>query len=149
MGMIKHKQPKYDGPQDNRTKQSFKDACDINKILKKAQTHGALSHLQKYPEAVYGEFDGVDLLGAFQRIDKAKEIFAELPSEVRREFNNDAFAFVAFAANPENNSKLRSLLPAIAAPGSYFPNPAGRGRAGAGAATPSPQGDGPQNGAPT
>ena len=40
---------------DGRTKQAFKDSCDINKMLKKAQTVGSLSHLLKYPEAVYGD----------------------------------------------------------------------------------------------
>ena len=46
--------PEY---KDGRTKQSFKDQCDINKILKRAQVKGGLAHVQKYPEAVYGEFD--------------------------------------------------------------------------------------------
>ena len=70
---------------DGRTKQSFKDSCDINKMLKKAQQQGSMSHLLKYPEAVYGEFDGeFDLLTARGRLDRANEIFADLPSEIRR-----------------------------------------------------------------
>ena len=40
------------------TKQAFKDSTDINKMLKKAQQTGSISHLMKYPEATYGEFDG-------------------------------------------------------------------------------------------
>lgn len=123
----------------SRTKQSFKDSADINKMLKKAQTHGSIEHLKKYPEAVYGEFDGdFDLLTAQERIKRANEIFADAPSEVRREFGNNALAFVQWAGNPENNDKLRELLPALAKPGSYFPNPVQRGGAGAGAATPAP-----------
>ena len=121
---------------DGITKQAFKDQTDINKIIKKAAVHGSLSHLQKYPEAVYGEFDGeMDLLTANDRIQKATAIFDELPAEVRREFNNNALAFVKFAGDPENNGKLRDLLPAIAKPGSYFPNPVQRGGQGAGEAT--------------
>lgn len=112
---------------DGRTKQSFKDSCDINKILKKAQQAGSLAHLLKYPEAVYGEFDGeMDLLTANARIARANEIFNELPSEVRNEFNNDALSFVTYAADPANNSRLAELLPAIAEPGAYFPNPVKR-----------------------
>lgn len=120
---------------DGMTKQSFKDQCDINNILKKAQRTGSLAHVQKYPTAVYAEFDGVDLLGAFERAERAKQIFADLPSEVRSEFDQDPFAFVKFAADPENIGRLAELLPAIAEPGRYFPNPAARGGSGAGEAT--------------
>lgn len=127
--------PKY---KDGRTKQSFKDQCDINKMLKKAQTQGSIAHLQKYPEAVYGEFEGIDLLTAHNRIVRANEIFADAPSEVRKEFDNNALKFAAWASNPENNSKLRELLPKLAEPGTYFPNPVKRGGTGAGVATPAP-----------
>lgn len=121
---------------DGRTKQAFKDQCDINKMLAKAQQTGSMAHLVKYPEAVYGEFDGeFDLLTAQGQIAKANEIFNDLPSEIRKDFNNDPLAFVKFAGDPDNNDKLRDLLPAIAKPGSYFPNPVARGGQGAGAAT--------------
>lgn len=119
-----------------RTKQSFKESTDINKILKKAQTAGSISHLIKYPEGVYGEFDGeFSLLDATEKIAKARGIFDELPSEIRKDFNNNALEFVRFAGDPANNGKLRELLPAIAEPGAYFPNPVQRGGVGAGAAT--------------
>ena len=121
---------------EGRTKQAFKDQCDINKIIKKAQKAGSLAHVQKYPEAVYGEFDGYDLLEAYGKLERAKEIFAELPSEVRNEFSNDALAFAGFASNPVNSSRLAELLPAIAEPERYFPNPVNAGKAGAGEATP-------------
>lgn len=121
---------------DGMTKQAFADQCDINKILKKAARHGSLAHLVKYPEATYGEFDGeFSLLDATQKIARAGEIFADLPSEVRREFDNDPIAFVTFAGDPANNDKLKDLLPALAKPGDYFPNPVQRGGSGAGMAT--------------
>ena len=109
---------------DGRTKQAFKDQCDINKMLAKAQQNGSVSHLLKYPEAVYGEFDGeFDLLTAQSKIMRANQIFDDLPSEVRNEFGNDPLKFVAFAGNPENTGKLKDLIPKIAEPGKYFPNP--------------------------
>jgi hypothetical protein len=120
---------------DGRTKQAYKDQCDINKILKKAQVKGGLSHVQKYPEAVYGEFDGeMDLLTAHERIGKANAIFSELPAEVRREFNNNALEFVQYAGSL-SPGELVEKIPAIAEPGDYFPNPVKRGGQGAGAAT--------------
>lgn len=120
---------------DGRTKQSFKDQCDINKILKRAQVKGGLAHVQKYPEAVYGEFDPeLDLFVARERIAKAEAIFGDLPAEVRREFNNDAVAFVQYG-NKVGIEKLIEQIPAIAEPGRYFPNPVKAGGQGAGAAT--------------
>lgn len=115
--------PEY-GP--GRTKQSFKDQCDINKILKKAQIKGGLAHVQKYPEASYGEFDqNADLFTARERIEKATKIFNELPAEVRREFDNDPLAFTAYAAK-QPPGELIQKIPAIAEPGNYFPNPVQR-----------------------
>jgi hypothetical protein len=121
---------------DGRTKQAFKDSCDINKILKKAQKQGTLSHLLKYPEAVYGEFDGeMDLLTAHGRIERAQQIFDDLPSEIRSEFKGNALEYVKYVNDPANKGRLAELLPQIAEPGSFFPNPAQRGGQGAGAAT--------------
>lgn len=111
---------------DGMTKQSFKDACDINKILKRAQRTGSLAHVQKYDQAVYADFHGYDLLEAHEMINRAHGIFNDLPSEVRNEFGNDAFKFAAFASDPANIGRLAELLPAIAEPGSFFPNPVKR-----------------------
>lgn len=130
------KGPDYDGfrgsDDDNivkrelRTMQSFKDLTDINKMLKHAQKEGSLAHIEKYPEAVYGEFDGYDLLEAYDKLERANEIFAALPSEIRNEFGNDAIKFAGFASHPDNINDLRELLPQIAEPGPFFPNPVRR-----------------------
>lgn len=111
---------------DGRTKQSFKDSCDVNKIIAKAQKAGTLTHLQKYPEAVYGEFADYDLLEAYEKLEYANKVFADLPSEVRREFGNDAIAFAGFASAPENRGRLTEILPALAKPTPMFPNPVKR-----------------------
>lgn len=133
---------------DGVTKQSFKDATDINKIIKKHQINVTRSHIEQFPPEVYGEFHGVDLMGAIAQIDRAKDIFNELGSELRAEFDNDPIRFVKFAGHPDNNNKLRELLPQLAEPGRFFPNPVKRGAAGAAAATPprSDAGDTPANG---
>lgn len=120
---------------DGRAKQAYKDQCDINKILKKAQVKGGIAHVQKYPEAIYGEFDGeFDLLTAHGQIEKANRIFGELPAEVRREFNNNALEFVKYASSL-SAGELVEKVPAIAEPGNYFPNPHKIGGQGAGMAT--------------
>lgn len=111
---------------DGLTKQAFKDSCDVNKILKRAAKAGSISHLQKYPAAEYGEFENYDLLEAHRRLKRANEIFEDLPAEVKREFDQDALAFAGFCSNPENRERLGELIPAIALPGQFFPNPVKR-----------------------
>lgn len=118
-----------------RTQQSFKDSSDINKIIKRHQVRVSTSHLVRFPEEFYGEFADVDLLDAHNKIEKINGAFAELPSEVRSEFNQDPFAFAKFVNDPANRGKLAELLPKIAEPDKFFPNPANRGGQGAGAAT--------------
>ncbi len=132
---------------DGRTKQAFKDSTDINKILKKHQVTNVQSHLVQFPAEAYAEFEDVDLLKAYAQIDRAGEIFGQLPSEVRSEFDNNALRFVRYAADPANNKRLAELFPAIAAPGAYFVNPVSRGGQGAGAATAPTEAPVPQAGA--
>ena len=118
-----------------RTEQSFKDQQDVNKIIKKHQIRVAGSHLQRFPEEFYGDFEGFDLLEAHDKINKINEAFGALPSDVRAEFNQDPYAFAGFVTDPANRGKLAELLPKIAEPEKYFPNPAQRGGQGAAAAT--------------
>lgn len=101
---------------DGMTKQSFKNSTDINKILHKAQKAGTLSHLAKH-EAFYGDFESFDFTEAQNTMARANTMFAELPSEIRREFSQDPKQFFAFVNKPENQGKLADLLPALAAPG--------------------------------
>lgn len=108
---------------DGRTKQAFKNSTDINMILKKAQKTGSLAHAMKYDSAVYGEFENYDLLEAFDKLGRAQTIFNELPSEIRKDFDQDALKFAKFASDPENVDRLKELLPKIAEPGDFFPNP--------------------------
>lgn len=124
MGITAHVQPQsYD---DGRTKQAFKDAADINKLLAKAQREGTISHLAKY-EAVYGDFSDIgDLLTAHERLGRAQAIFDELPGELRREFNNSPQAFFEFVNAPDNADKLQRVLPALARPGRQAVQPVRR-----------------------
>jgi len=111
--MLKTKQPKYT---DGRTKQSFKDETDINKILKRAEKTGTISHLNKY-EARFGDFANFDFFEANLMLTKGREIFDDLPPEIRSEFGQSQSQFFAYVNDPANKDRLGELLPALAAPG--------------------------------
>lgn len=138
MSMIKREALDYS---DGRTKQSFKDATDINKILKKAQRVGSLSHLQRHG-AFYGDFSNVEgLLEANAQIARAEKVFGELPSELRREFNQDWSEFFRYVNDPANKDHLRELLPGLAEPGRQVPDVARTGRSASNPAVANPPAD--------
>ncbi len=113
MSMLKTKQPTY---KDGRTKQAFKDETDINKILKRAQKTGTISHLNKY-EARYGDFTSFEFFDAQLQLSAGRTIFDDLPSEIRNEFNQSPADFFKYVNDPENKERLGELLPALAEPG--------------------------------
>ncbi len=96
----------FDCGQQSRTKQSFKDDCDINLIVKRHASTGMYSHLNpRQPK--YGDFSMVtDLQRALELVDLAEHDFFELPSEVRALCQNDPLTFVRAMTNPANVEKL-------------------------------------------
>ena len=108
--------PAYD-PGESMTKQSFKDSCDVNKILKK---HG-INHVRRHYNEFAGEFgdfsDVPDLFAAKIRLDRGQAVFNELSAEIRREFGNDMFAFYEYANDPANADDLREKLETLQSPG--------------------------------
>lgn len=105
---------------DGRTKQSYKDETDIQKIMARAEKVGTISHLDKY-EGIYTDYSDYDFMEQTQMLTKGREIFDDLPAEVRKEFSQSPAEFFAFVNNPANLDKLREKLPALAAPGRQLP----------------------------
>ncbi len=113
MSMVETKQPTY---KDGRVKQSFRDETDINKILQRAQKTGTISHLNKH-EGRYADFSDFNFFEAQIMLARGREIFDDLPSEIRSEFNQSQAAFFEYVNDPENKDRLAELLPGLAAPG--------------------------------
>ncbi len=111
--MIPIKQPTY---KDGRTKQSFKNETDINKIMARAEKTGTISHLTKH-EAHYGDFSNFDFFEANLQLTRGREIFDELPGEIRKEFGQSPAQFFAYVNDPANKEELLKKLPGLAAPG--------------------------------
>lgn len=111
---------------ESRTKQQYKDSCDINKIMAKGAVAKTLSFAEKYPAPTFGMFQNIDLVEAMYQVDRAREIFADAPAEIRREFQQDPLAFARYCSDPANVNRLTELLPALAVPGNQMPNPVRR-----------------------
>lgn len=87
------------------TKQSFKDECDINKLMDKYQKTGMINHVNKH-QPTYAEYDAIDFTQAMQTIAEGQSMFEELPSQARKNFDNDPAKFMEFVNNPDNADKL-------------------------------------------
>lgn len=96
-------------PEQGRTKQQFKDECDINNILRRYEKTGALPNMIK-SNPVYGDFSNVaDFQDSLELVRFAEEQFAGLSAKLRRRFNNDPAEFLAFCEDPENVEEMVSL----------------------------------------
>lgn len=92
-----------------RTKQAFKAECDINQILARYDSTGLITHVNRM-QAWYGDFTEVnEYQQAMNTVIKAQEMFGELPSRIRAQFDNDPGQFLEFASNPENLPELRKM----------------------------------------
>lgn len=97
----------------SRTKQSFKDECDVNKIMQRfKKTMGAeyLSRFNGYTGGQFGDFSMVsDYRSAIEQVSQAKGVFEALPAKVRSRFGNDPAEFLDFVQNPKNVDELVNL----------------------------------------
>ncbi len=91
------------------TQQQFGNESNINKIMERYQRDGVIDHLNNY-NGNYGDFSNVNSYQeSLHQIAEAEQMFMQLPSQVRKEFDNDPVAFVEFASNPANIDKLIEL----------------------------------------
>jgi phage internal scaffolding protein len=87
------------------TEQSHKKEVDINNIVRK---HG-MDLIRKVAAMQEFEFDmnpHNDFQEMMNAMIKAKESFSSIPSEIRKQFDNDPAAFMDFVRNEENQQQL-------------------------------------------
>lgn len=90
------------------TEQHHKDACDVNKIIRKYDKNGLITHVSRF-EAQYGDVTGADFQTFQNIIAGATSKFNELPSEIRKKFRNSPQALLAFMDDPANREEAIKL----------------------------------------
>lgn len=98
-------------PSPSLTKQSFKDDCDVNRIMAKYQSTGVLEHVKYMHENSlrYGDFTGFDFRDVCDRVVQAQEMFDTLPAKLRYRFENDTAQFLDFVSDPRNKDEMVTL----------------------------------------
>lgn len=93
---------------ESRTKQEFKDECDINNIVNQFAKTGVITHVNRR-EPQYGHVDGSDFADAMRVVTEAQAMFDDMPAEIRKRFNNDPAELLDFVQNPENIDAMREM----------------------------------------
>lgn len=92
----------------SKTKQSFKDDCNINVIMDKYRNTGTVPVHNKEPK--YGNFtNGGDFSQRMLQIKQANEDFMELPARMRAQFENDPAILLDFLDDPDNRLEAQEL----------------------------------------
>lgn len=91
-----------------RTKQSFKDECDINNIMSRFARTGVLDFAARN-EPRYGDCTGLDFTESMQRVAAANTLFQELPAKLRDRFKNSPAEFLDFVQNDANREEAMEL----------------------------------------
>lgn len=93
----------------SRTKQSFKDRVNINKIIARYERTGLIETVTNRG----GQYMDVSDLGDFHenlnKVNKAKEAFLSLPANIRNRFRGDPGELLAFLRNPDNRQEAIDL----------------------------------------
>jgi len=94
---------------EGRTKQSFKDECDINVILKQYEKTGQLPASYNPTAPQYADVTGVDFQAAQNLIAEASTMFQRLPAKVRDRFENSPAKFLQFTSNEKNLPEMEEM----------------------------------------
>ncbi|AXL14469.1 internal scaffolding protein [Microviridae sp.] len=95
---------------DLKTEQAHKAEVDINNIVRR---HG-VDMIQKTamlqtPEYQMDDISGNDFQEAMLKVTKAQQTFDQLPSKIRKEFDNNPAVFMDFVHNPDNQDAMIDL----------------------------------------
>lgn len=97
-------------PNANRTKQAYRDECDINKIMERYELVGELPNTLGSPTPSFGDFTTVvDYHTACNAVRNAETAFMTLPGALRARFANDPQNLLAFLADSSNREEAEEL----------------------------------------
>lgn len=94
--------------QPSMTKQSFRDECDIRKIM--ARMTRGIPPPGQAGSPIYADFTSVDdFLDAQTKLKEAAERFDQLPARIRSRFRNSPAELLMFVLNENNREEAIEL----------------------------------------
>lgn len=94
---------------ESLTQQHFAREADVHNIIKAYDRTGLIANVNR-GVAQYGDFSEVnEYRESLDFINRAKNNFEALPSQIREKFRNNPGEFFEFANNPENAEEMIKL----------------------------------------
>lgn len=90
------------------TEQAHKEQCDVNKIIRKYDRNGLISHVSRF-EAQFGDVSGLEFKAMQDKVLHAKEEFNKLPSKIRNRFQNSPQKLLQFMDDANNRDEAIEL----------------------------------------
>lgn len=104
-----HDRVQVEFPTPSLAKQSFAGECDINKIMRKFEKTGLISHNNSVAGR-YGDFlSAPEYHDACNAVIAADSAFQSLPAKIRERFGNSPASFLDFAQDPENLEEMARM----------------------------------------
>lgn len=93
---------------EDKTKQSFKDECDVNNIVARFSATGQLPNFNQIPPQ-YLDVTEMDFQEHQNFIAEAQTMFNELPSALRSRFENSPAKFLDFCSQEKNRPEMAEM----------------------------------------
>lgn len=96
---------------ETKTDQSFKEMQNVNNIMKKYRAVGInYNNMPNAAKGVYGDFSDVkDYRTAMQASLDVQHAFMQLPSDIRKRFQNDPQELAEFLNDPKNHEEAKRI----------------------------------------
>lgn len=91
------------------TEQHHAKTCNINYIIGKYQKTGLVEHTNRY-KATYGDVSAADFEKAMAIVCEQETIFEELPSSIRKHYDNDVVNYLEAVETEEGALEHQYLL---------------------------------------
>lgn len=93
---------------EHLTQQHQKDEVDINNIMARYVKTGVVDHINQN-EGHYGDISPLSYHESMNIIENANTMFADLPAQARKNFDNDPQKFLEYVQNPANSENLTEM----------------------------------------
>lgn len=103
-------------PDSSRTKQSFKDQVNINKIIARFAKTGMIDSVNRR-QPFYGDVSNIrSYHDAMNVVVEAQRLFGSMSASIRKKFDNDPAKMIAWLDDPKNLDEAVALGMAVKRP---------------------------------
>ena len=94
---------------ESMTQEHFREETEILNIIRRHDRNGVIDHINK-GTAIYGDFSEItDYRDMIHKLREADSAFAQVPSDIRKRFENEPAKFFNFVTDSSNHDALAEM----------------------------------------